>query len=1120
MLLVAFAAALFAVSPVGAGAQERGDSSGLTEVAGAVSLESVYELAPAVVDGEKLVSVIIILDEVPVASYEGGVAGFEATSPKTMGVDKLDTDSRDVEAYRGFLQEKHRDFERTLKAAIPEAQVTQTYELIIGGVAALVPADQIDRVARLSGVTGVYLDELHQLDTETTPGFIGADDLWADLGGQDDAGEGIIVAAVDSGIWPEHPSVSDPDPAGEAYPAPPAHWAGTGVGLGCNFGDQAFNINDQPFTCNNKLLGAYDFTATYKAVIGLLPTEFDSARDSNGHGTHTLTTAAGNGGVAASIFGVPRGTVSGIAPRAHAVAYKGCGADGCFNSDTAAAIQQAVADGVDVVNYSISGGGSPYSDVVSLAMLDAYNGGTLVVPSAGNSGPGPDTVGHREPWTLTVGASTSDRHFISTATLTAANGDTLEVQGASVTAGIGTATPVIFPPAGFEQCDYDPTTPLDGDPFPAGTFTGEIVICDRGGFARAGKGYNVFAGGAGGMFLVNVVPQGLSTDNHWLPSVHFENTQGDEIKTFMASHSGVTATFTQGVATAVQGDVMAPFSSRGGPAQTLGISKPDVTAPGVQILAGHTPMPESTTEGPPGEFFQAIQGTSMSAPHATGAAALVKAANPDWGPGEIKSALMMTALTNGVTKEDGTTQADPFDYGSGRILPDAAADAALLISETGANFLALEDNLWDANYPSLYVPTLAGSITVERTLTNPTNKNGLWKLTVDSPDDLDVWVSRYVWVRKNGGEKTIQITVDGRDIPLGEVRHAMITMTKRNKPNKGQVLHFPITVVRNEAGVTIDKTCDPAVIAKREDTSCTITVQNNTFGDQDVSVRDWVPWRLKVDRSSIVGGTGWGNLVKFDGSLFAAEPPAPDVAVDPLASPFGYVGLAPFGPIDVGATDESIANFNVPTFEFAGESYSQIGIVSNGYIVLGGGTGADVDYINTDLPNPAPPNNVLAPFWTDLNPEFGGRVLLQTLTDGVNSWIVVEWESVSNFGDGETNTAQAWISYTQADDISFVYGSDISDGDGGFLTVGAENAFGNRGGTVYYNGVGTPPAPSFPIGTYEVDVLAVPGAPGETHVITFDAEGRWHGEWTNYAKLTSPGIAGTAIDGFSGEVTR
>src|SRR5262249_50725024 len=126
----------------------------------------------------------------------------------------------------------------------------------------------------------------------------------------------------------------------------------------CNFGNTAHNPNDVAFTCNNKLIGAREFLDTYRAVIGFDADEFDSARDDNGHGTHTASTAAGNGGVQASIFGVPRGTISGIAPRARVVSYKGLGKLGGFTSDLAAAIDQAVADGVDVINYSVGGGAS------------------------------------------------------------------------------------------------------------------------------------------------------------------------------------------------------------------------------------------------------------------------------------------------------------------------------------------------------------------------------------------------------------------------------------------------------------------------------------------------------------------------------------------------------------------------------------------------------------------------------------------------------------------------------------------------------------------------------------------------------------------------------------------
>lgn len=1091
-------------------AQDARSINGLEEVVGAIEAGAVFQLDAASADGEKLVSVIIKLDEDSVASYSGDIPGFEATSPRITGQKKLNPNSAAVKKYQDLLQHNHADFESALSQEIPNAQVTQSYELIVGGVAALIPVSELMTLQKLDGVEGVYLDELNQLDTETSPGFIGADDLWVDLGGQSQAGEGIIVANIDSGIWPEHPSVSDPDPDGNPYPAPPGYWNGTG----CDFGNTAFNPNDVPFTCNNKLLGAYDFTATYSAVVGLIPTEFSSARDSNGHGTHTLTTAAGNGNVPANIYGIPRGAVSGIAPRAHVVAYKACGLDGCFNSDTSAAIQQAVADGVDIVNYSISGGGSPYDDVVSLAMLDAYNAGTLVVPSAGNSGPGPDTVAHREPWTLTVGASTSNRHFISTIDLVAANRDTLQLSGASVTAGVTTPTEVIYAPGGSDD--------LCLTPFPPGTFDGEIVICKRGVIARVAKSFNVAAGGAGGLLLYNPSQQGLSTDNHFLPSVHLENDSGELLVDFMDSHATVTGTFTQGEATTVQGDKMADFSSRGGPGQTLGISKPDVTAPGVQILAGQTPLPENQDGGFPGQLFQSIQGTSMSAPHATGAAAIVKAAHPDWTPGQIKSALMMTALTDGVTKEDGTTAADAFDYGSGRILPDAAADAQLTIAETGANYLALKDNLWDANYPSLYVPVLAGAITVQRTVTNTAASDGVWKLAVDSPSDLEVSVPHNIWVMANG-DTTFNIELDGRHLAVGEVAHATLTFTKANQPMKGQELHFPITVVKGEGGVTIDTTCDPVSVEKGATTDCTITVENTTFNTQDVRVTDSIPSRLRLDRTSVEGGSVRGNAIEFSGSLFGASPPAPDVEIDPLASPAGYLPLSIFGALDIGATDESIANFNVPSFTYAGESYSRIGIVSNGYVVVGGGTGADVDFINTDLPDASVPNNVLAPFWTDLNPASGGRVLITFLTDGSDLWTVVEWESVPNWGDGETNTFQIWIgSNTDAnpgEDISFTYGPDISDGDGGWLTVGVENAFGNEGGTVYFDGAGTPPSPSYPGGDYEVDVFSVPGAPGETHTISFTAEGKTVGEWWNYATLWTSSIAGNGIASFRGEVT-
>jgi subtilisin family serine protease len=993
-------------------------------------------------------------------------------------------------------------------AAEAGAEITYRYTKVFDGAAMLVAGDQVDKLASLDGVKAVYLDELMQPDTEVSPIFIGAPGVWSQLGGQGSAGEGVVVGVLDTGIWPEHPAFSDPDPAGKVYD-PPMVAPGSNGFVGaprstCDFGNTAWNPNDAPFTCNNKLIGAYDFLDTYKAFSGLLPVEFDSARDSEGHGSHTAATAAGNGGVDASIFGVPRGAISGVAPRAHVIMYRVCGDVGCYSSDSAAAVEQAILDEVDAINFSISGGSNPYSDIVSLAFLSAYENGVFVSASAGNSGPGADTTAHREPWTITVAASTTDRHFISTVNLTADNGDTLELQGASLTDGIYTPTPVVFPP-------YDP---LCLNPYPAGTFNGEIVICQRGIIARVAKSFNVAAGGAAGMLQYNPTLQGLATDNHFIPSVHLESDAGAALLAFMSSHTGVMGTFTQGMPTAVLGDMMAAFSSRGGPGQSLGISKPDITAPGVQILSAHTPLPHSVDGGLPGELFQAIQGTSMSSPHIAGSGALIKALHPDWTPGQIKSALMTTAYT-GVVKEDGVTPATPFDYGSGRVDLNLAGNPGLTFDETGADYVALQNQLWNSNYPSLYVPVMPGKITVERTVRSVLPQKSVWYTSVESPPDVKVSVPAYFGIYP-GADYTFQISVDASQVPLGQVRHATLYLsTTFGKDYTRITVRFPITIVRKQPAISLSKVCDPAAIGFKETTNCSITASNTSFSDAVIDLVDNLPKNLIVKPGTeVIGGIKENNRkVSFAGTLAGAEPPI--VTVEPGVSPAGgYLPLSLFGVAPItGVGDETITNFNVPGFMFAGINNTRLGMVSNGYVVVGGGTAADVQFVNQNLPNPTRPNNVLAPFWTDLNPAFGGAMRIAILTDGVNSWIVADWEDVQNYGDRLPNDFQVWIGINGVEDITFAFG-EVSAGDMGFLTVGAENSFGNSGQNFYYNGTGTPPGP-----TVGVRVNSMPASPGETHVLSFQALGVIAGAYTNCAELTADLFQGTNVACFSGSVS-
>ena len=990
-------------------------------------------------------------------------------------------------------------------------QVNYEYSRVFNGVAVSgVAGANLDAIASTNGVVGIYLDEEVELTTDAGPQWIGAPAVWEALGGQENAGEGVIVGILDSGVWPENPSFSDPDPNGNPYSAPPGTYT-------CDLGSVMADGTDLGLDpeCNNKLIGAHRFMATFDANRTLLDGEFLSGRDNDGHGSHTASTAAGNSNVSADVLGGTLGTISGVAPRAHVISYKVCGSvpgtASCFGSDSVAAVEQAIIDGVDVINFSISGGGDPYNDIVEQAFSAAYESGVFVSASAGNSGPGADTVAHRGPWTMTVGASTHDRGYV--ADLTVESGDeSLSLFGVSITGAYGPA-PVVLAADYDGLADDDAEKGMCNQPFPAGTFDGQIVVCKRGVIARVTKSFNVAEGGAGGFVLYNPALQSLATDAHWVPGIHIQDTEGIALLDFMANNSDVMGTLSGGVKTTVQGDVMAAFSSRGGSGQTLGVSKPDVTAPGVNILADNTPYPAEVL-GQPGNF-QIISGTSMSSPHTAGAGALLAALHPDWTPGQIKSALMMTASVVDLVKEDAVTPVDNYDAGSGRIDLNVAGNPGLSISETNENFWMYEDNLWNANYPSLYIPSMPGEMTVERTLQSELGYDAWWTVSVEGDDGLVVNTPAVVGIRA-GRDATMSINVDASGVGLGETAMAVMHLTHGD-----HALRFPITIVREQAPVTLDKTCAPASAAPGEAIECTISVTNTSFDEAGFDLNDMLPRRLRLVNGSVDGATQTSSRsLSASGTLFGSAPAIVDAVVDPLASPAGYLPLDLFGGnLDLGATDESIANVSVPSFVYAGETYSSIGVVSNGYIVVGGGTSADVDFINQAIPSENAPNNILAPFWTDLNPEFGGRVIVNTLGDGVNSWIVVEWEGVANYGDGETNSFQVWIGYNGVEDITFTYGEDISDGDGGFLTVGAENKFGNTGGQVYFDGAGDAPAPSFPAGDYHVLVSSTPGAPGETHTVTFSMYGTVPGDWTNCAEMTSDLFEGTSVSCFSGDIS-
>jgi uncharacterized repeat protein (TIGR01451 family) len=1040
----------------------------------------------------KLVSVIVKLDVAPLATYAGDIPGLAATSPAATGAARLDSRSAASQRYLAYVDQRLGDFERAVRAQIPQAHLTTRYRYVFGGVAVALPEQQVDVLAKLPGVIKVYRDQLRQPTTDHSPQFIGAPTIWNALGGQESAGEGVVVGVVDTGVWPEHPSFADPDPSGKPYAAPPASWHGS-----C----EQPTDGSPALVCNNKLIGARKFLETYRIVQGGLDGDFDSPRDHDGHGTHTSSTAAGNPQVHAAIFGVDRGTISGIAPRAHVAMYKACGPMGCFFSDTAAAIDQAVADGVNVINYSIGGGTDPFNEAPELAFLDAYAAGVFVAASAGNSGPGPSTAEHVEGWVTTVAASTQKRAFVSTLTLQDA-GATLTLTGSSITDGVPNLTPVVLAKdLGDELCQHS-FEPLSAQ------VSGKIVACRRGVNARVEKGHNVSLGGAAGMILYNFTLADTETDNHWLPTVHLAD--GTSFLAFMAAHPAASAKFTPGKAGSAQGDVMAAFSSRG-PSADNAFIKPDITAPGVQILAGHTPEPLDVIGGPPGQLFQAIAGTSMSSPHIAGSGALLKALHPDWTPGQIKSALMTSALSAQVVKEDTTTPADPYDMGSGRVNLKKAGNPGLTFDVTATQYAAGVSHAWDLNYPSIHIPAMPGRFTVVRTAHSELDRNTTWRVKTTAPPGVTISVTPAQLSVPAHGDASFVATIEAKGIPDGTY-FGSIDLSSR-----GIKVHMPVAFVLKQPIVALTKQCSPGTISVGQNTTCTIAVANSSVSPATVSVRDDVPRGLRVEPGSVSGATVSGNTLTYNARLDGGTGEI-HVVADPGGSPAGYLPLASLGvPPLTGVCDncdEALVQFEVPAFKYFGQTYTRLSMTTDGYLIVG--DDVTVDFRNQHLPDALPPNNVIAPYWTDLDLDGdsptdsgGGTWSFAGLTDTTTgaSYLVAEWTDAAEFAvDGTAHSFQVWIK-VGTDEIFMTYGPNTATALQ--LTVGAENVDGSVGDNYYFSDgsalpIGTPPA--------EGDELAVhsPFTPA-THTITFRAAGVRRGTYVNTAELTSSLFQGTNL---------
>lgn len=756
---------------------------------------------------------IVQMADLPVAAYAGGLAGLPATRPGRGR--KFDPDSAEVSNYAGYLDSRH-------DQAVGRVGGRKVYDYRYGfnGFAAELTEAQADALRGQAGVLSVVKDELQSMNTSSTPTFLGLNapgGLWDQLGGVGSAGEDIIIGVIDSGIWPESESFSDRTGTNGngkkdgklSYHHIPG-WHGK-----CTPGE-GFNAS----MCNQKLIGARRFNAAWGGDAGVeaqRPWEFTSPRDYNGHGTHTASTAGGNHDVTTTGPAAVFGKISGMAPRARIAAYKAlwstqdaATASG-FTSDLVAAIDQAVADGVDVINYSIDGTTSNFLDPVEIAFLFAADAGVFVSAAAGNSGPTTGTVVHPSPWITTVAADTHNRDGQGSVTL----GNTATYNGASVATAVGPAPFIDSTAAGLPGADPIAValcfTAADNGGTPAldpAKVAGKIVLCDRGVNARVNKSLAVNEAGGVGMVLVNTGPNSLNADFHFVPTVHVADTARTALKAYAAT-AGATAKINQAtIVYNVAAPFTASFSSRGPLAAGAGdLLKPDVIAPGQDVLAAVAPP------GNAGRSFNLYSGTSMSSPHVAGLAALLKNLHPEWTPMMIKSALMTSA--GDVLDGPNTSSTVIFRQGAGHVAPNKAADPGLVFESSFNDWLAflcgttvgvspstcsalagrgysLDPS--DFNAASIAIGAIAGTQTVKRTVTNVGSASATYTASTTGLAGFTVSVSPSTLALAPGESDSFTVTITRTTASLNAYTGGQLTWTDGTHNVRSPVVVRPVAL--------------------------------------------------------------------------------------------------------------------------------------------------------------------------------------------------------------------------------------------------------------------------------------------------------------------------------------
>ncbi|KAL3824155.1 hypothetical protein ACJIZ3_020184 [Penstemon smallii] len=643
--------------------------------------------------------------------------------------------------YMGNLDEKHESplshhFNILQEVVDIRQSLVRSYSRSFNGFAAYLTPQEQEKLADHEEVVSVFPAKTFQLQTTRSWDFMGfPENVHRNPMVESDT---IIGSFSDKGFGP-----------------PPKKWKGA-----CKGGSN--------FTCNNKLIGARFY-------------DFDSARDVVGHGTHTASTAAGSIVKGASFYGIAEGIARGAVPSSRITAYKVCSESGCSSANILAAFDDAIADGVDLITISI-GGNTPEAlqiDPIAIGSFHASQKGILVIQSAGNSG-SQASVGSVAPWILTVAASTIDRGIVTKVAL--GNGSILTGKSVNSFKLKGTTFPLVY----GKEVRAKLYTCLQND-----LVKGKIVLCDR---LRGGR--EAFRAGALGSiglseginndvsFVVPLSASALTKADFSLVQSYFSSTKAPKVD-ILPSESIQN----------LDAPRVTSFSSKGPNSIIPDILKPDVTAPGVEILAAFSPKasPSDDPSDKRSVKYSILSGTSMSCPHVAGAAAYIKSLHPNWSPSAIKSALMTTAWKMNMENN----QDAEFAYGSGHIYPVKAVDPGLVYEIMQEDYIKMlcgrlrsdtstlrkifgvnvncskgfKINPKDLNYPSMTVKISSFKsnqiIPFEekfiRTVTNVGRANSTYKAKTSVSSDYSINVNPSILTFGELNEKkTFEVTISGK----------------------------------------------------------------------------------------------------------------------------------------------------------------------------------------------------------------------------------------------------------------------------------------------------------------------------------------------------------------------